>query len=539
MTHSHTQIVGPLPATALRAIAEEQRLGGAATLNEARRGKLGQFFTPWSIAYFMAGLVNQWRRPLHLLDAGAGTGVLCAAWVAKLCEEVPAGTSAEITAFEVASELVPSLEATLRACEEFCNQHGVSLSWNVRNEDFIQGAVNSIQADCLSAPLALPTVAVLNPPYGKIGNHSKERRLLRSVGIEATNSYAAFVALALKLLEHGSELVAITPRSFCNGPYFRSFRKQLLKSAGLRHLHVFERRDAAFREADVLQENIVVSVVKGGERTSVSISQSPGGEMQPMLCRRARFEEVVHADDRESFIHVAADDEAHRTAAQVLGLGLGLDDIDLKVSTGRVVDFRARERLRAYPEPNTVPLIYPQHFRNGFVFWPKDGGRKPNALDVTGNGAALVVPNGTYVLVKRFSAKEEAKRVVAAVFAPERIPTSAPLAFENHLNYFHAEGAGLSPTLARGLAAYLNSSLVDSYFRQFSGHTQVNATDLRRLRYPPPAVLSEIGRVVGDQELDQDELDRILEEILAASLGKPDKREAYAVSPPLVPSRKS
>jgi adenine-specific DNA-methyltransferase len=32
--------------------------------------------------------------------------------------------------------------------------------------------------------------------------------------------------------------------------------------------------------------------------------------------------------------------------------------------------------------------------------------------------------------------------------------------------------------------AYLNSQEVDDYFRVFSGHTQVNATDLRRLRYP-------------------------------------------------------
>lgn len=31
---------------------------------------------------------------------------------------------------------------------------------------------------------------------------------------------------------------------------------------------------------------------------------------------------------------------------------------------------------------------------------------------------------------------------------------------------------------------FLNTSTVDAYVRQFSGHTQINATDLRLLRYP-------------------------------------------------------
>ena len=55
------------------------------------------------------------------------------------------------------------------------------------------------------------------------------------------------------------------------------------------------------------------------------------------------------------------------------------------------------------------------------------------------------------------------------------------MGFENHLNYFHKKGRGIDMPLARGLAAFLNSTLVDAYFRQFNGHTQVNATDLRSL----------------------------------------------------------
>jgi adenine-specific DNA-methyltransferase len=117
------------------------------------------------------------------------------------------------------------------------------------------------------------------------------------------------------------------------------------------------------------------------------------------------------------------------------------------------------------------------------------------------------------VLVKRFSAKEERRRVVAGIYDPLRIP-SEQVAFENHLNFYHVRGAGLPVNLAKGLAAFLNSTLVDSYFRQFSGHTQVNATDLRSLRYPARDKLVMIGQRIGKTFPDQEELDRLVEEVV-------------------------
>ncbi len=90
------------------------------------------------------------------------------------------------------------------------------------------------------------------------------------------------------------------------------------------------------------------------------------------------------------------------------------------------------------------------------------------------------------------------------------------IAFENHLNYFHRNGAGLPPDLARGLSAFLNSSLIDSYFRQFNGHTQVNATDLRSFRYPAENQLAALGQKIGDSLPEQDELDRLVREELFA-----------------------
>jgi adenine-specific DNA-methyltransferase len=193
-------------------------------------------------------------------------------------------------------------------------------------------------------------------------------------------------------------------------------------------------------------------------------------------------------------VHLALDANDDDVRGAIMGLPARLSDLGVEVSTGRVVDFRARDFLRKAPSGDTVPLIYPLHFNGGCVHWPGSESRKPNALLAVPETVELMVPNGVYVLVKRFTAKEERRRVVATVFRPEgNLAGFASVGFENHLNYFHHRGAGLDDRLAGGLAVFLNSTVVDAFFRQFSGHTQVNATDLRSLRYPSKLQLYKLA----------------------------------------------
>ena len=62
--------------------------------------------------------------------------------------------------------------------------------------------------------------------------------------------------------------MAITPRSFCNGPYFRRFRIDLLNMMGLHRIHVFGSRKKAFGDDDVLQENVIYHMVRGERKPS-------------------------------------------------------------------------------------------------------------------------------------------------------------------------------------------------------------------------------------------------------------------------------
>jgi adenine-specific DNA-methyltransferase len=395
-----------------------------------------------------------------------------------------------------------------------CAEVEITFDAEIRQEDFIAAAVESLRGDLFASPLPHFDCAILNPPYRKINSDSLERRMLHSIGIETSNLYTAFLALVADLLNPGGELVAITPRSFSNGPYFRPFRRKFLESMALQHVHVFDSRDDAFRDDDVLQETVIFRAVKNGSPDVVAITSSTGPESGDERTRLVEYTQVVRPDDRDAFIRLVPDDFGSELAERMENLLARLNDLGLTVSTGRVVDFRATEFLRPEPGPDTAPLIYPNHFgASGFVEWPNPTGRKPNALARTADSEDLLVPAGTYVLVRRFSAKEERRRIVASIYDAGRV-SPLPVGFENHLNYFHQNGQGVPMATAKGLAAFLNSTQLDTYFRQFNGHTQVNATDLRSLRYPSLDELVELGEQVGENSLSQLDIDWLVEGML-------------------------
>ncbi len=483
--------------------------------------------TPPPTARLMASMFCANATDLTLLDAGAGVGSLTAAFVAEICGRERKPKTIHATAHEIDPVLFDYLRSTLEQCRAACTSAGVVFESDLIEGDFIEDAARRLRQE-MFAPVQRFNCAILNPPYKKIHSESDTRLRLREVGVETSNLYTAFLSLVLLLLADGGELVAITPRSFCNGPYFKPFRKLLLDAAAVRRIHVFESRQVAFKEDDVLQENVIFHAVKGGNREgTVTISSSTGPDDELIAVREIPYAQLVRPDDSEYFIHIVPDQLGGYVAEKVGRLHWTLGQHGVDVSTGRVVDFRATEFLRDNPAADTVPLIYPRNFENGFVQWPKPGGKKPRAMAVLPGAAELLVPSGTYVLVKRFTAKEEDRRVVSALYDPERVD-ARQVGFENHLNYFHRQGSGLPVTLAKGLAGFLNSTLVDLYFRQFNGHTQVNATDLRNLRYPSRSQLEAIGSRIGAEFPSQTELDAIVEEALnlADPTGVPDPVQA-------------
>jgi hypothetical protein len=83
---------------------------------------------------------------------------------------------------------------------------------------------------------------------------------------------------------------------------------------------------------------------------------------------------------------------------------------------------------------------------------------------------------------------------------PDSFPGAEHIGFENHLNVFHENKHGMPELLAYGLAMFLNTTAVDDNFRRFNGHTQVNATDLRQMKYPDRQTILALGELARGQD---------------------------------------
>jgi adenine-specific DNA-methyltransferase len=470
-----------------------------------RKSALGQFMTPSPVARFMAALFPATSRTsCRLLDAGAGVGALSCAFLDRWASvDGFSFQSAEVEAYEIDDDLRAHLETTLAS---YAGR--LQVTSKVYPGDFIwEAARKNFQG---VQPFSH---AILNPPYKKINSASQHRAILRRVGIETVNLYSAFVALALMLMEPGGQLVAIIPRSFCNGPYYRPFRDFLLSHASIEHMHLFASRTKAFKDDDVLQENVIIRLERGGKQGAVNVSNSTDDSFADLSIHEHPFDRIVFPDDPERFIHVPTS-LGRNAIERASGIRFSLTEIGIGVSTGPVVDFRLQEHIQQKPGRGTVPLLYPGHFIGAATQWPKDGIKRGNAIRLNAITQKWLYPNGFYAVARRFSAKEERRRIVASVVTPAAFPDAPLLGFENHLNVFHEDKGGLPENLAHGLAAFLNTTAVDDHFRRFNGHTQVNATDLRMMKYPSRSALIALGRWARSHEnLTQEMLDDQLKKL--------------------------
>lgn len=443
---------------------------------------MGQVRTPAPIAALMAREVDSPPESVVALDPGSGEGELSVALVQELISRGCKNIHLEL--YEIDSALAAKCEAKMQELGQLAAKANASFSFVVRASDFIDARWTDAQYDL--GREGGYDIVIMNPPYYKLRKDSFHSRLAGALIHGQPNIYGLFLSLGSRLLRPKGEFIAITPRSWFSGSYFATIRTDVLSRLDLDRVHTFANRDEAFGAAGVLQETVVFHATRANipTRPDVVISvyrraaplDSPATFVVPWktLCPSQVSEGVRLPESVYQLAALSTLDEDP----------LRLKDIDLDVTTGPVVPFRATEYLSHDGDgPNYVPLIWPSHVTpNGLRWSPEAPRAQPAFIRQTPESRGLLFPNEEMVLVRRFSAKEDRRRVVAC-----HLPSGVlgkTVGVENHVNVIRGFSGPKGPLLAEALTAYLNSELVDQYLRAVSGTTQINAAELRRLPVP-------------------------------------------------------
>ncbi|RTQ50888.1 methyltransferase [Hymenobacter gummosus] len=486
------------------AFAEKLGQQYAASVSPTHKKERGQFFTPAAIGQFMASLLDAPTKPVvRVLDPGCGVAVLACSVVEQLVATAPMVKEIHVLAFETDDAVLPYAVRALEHAKAWAANRGIVVRYEVDTADFVAeyGRLLTPKPLQFGAPEAPAIDIVLtNPPYFKLNKDDARVRLCAPVVDGQANIYALFLSIAATMLAPSGQLVCITPRSFSAGRYFRAFRRYFFGLLAPRHIHLFASRREAFERDNVLQETIIMRLERGRDEAPVTVSESAGSrDIAQRRIDRRPLREVLDRTTTEWMLYLPAG-EAEKEVVQLFrGWTGSLDAYGLRISTGPVVAFRTRDYLRSDEvDAPVTALLWLHNVCAMQVRWPDPRPGKESYIQVRAETQRVLQPNRTCVLLRRFSAKDDKSRLVAAPYLAPGVVESEWVGFENKLNYLYRPTSTMPDEEAVGLAVLLNSKLFDSYFRTFNGNTNVSATELRNMPLPPLTDIHAIGREVLD-----------------------------------------
>ncbi len=471
------------------------------------RKKYGQFFTSKETARFMAGLYNIPcdKSKVSILDAGAGSGILSCALIERL-EHTASVQAIELTCYENDDNILGLLKENLYICQEN-SQKDIQL--RIVTDNYITSQY--LDFNHMSGGNPEPEkydFVIGNPPYMKIPKNAPEAAAVPEICYGAPNLYFIFAAMGLFNLKSNGEMVYIIPRSWTSGAYFARFRQYFLTEGKLEHIHLFTSRNKVFDKEDVLQETIIIKVKKTNQtpkEVTVTSSQS-NSDFDHLTSLTAPYDLVVSGSDY--YVYLVTDKKEVSVLERLHRFDKTLPDIGLKMKTGLTVDFRNREILRDDDEEGAIPLFYSQHIKQGEVQFPI---RKEHEYVVT-DQKGLLQENRNYLFVKRFTAKEERRRLQCGVYLSKKYPQYTKISTQNKINFIDGLTTEMSECLVYGLYVIFNSTLYDEYYRILNGSTQVNSTEINAMPVPDLECIQEMGKkLMKSRNMSEDNCNMILE----------------------------
>ena len=476
----------------------------ASLVSQEHKKMNGQFFTPIEIASFMASHSQSDGNSVRILDPGCGSAILSCTLIEHLVNSNKNLKSIELVAYETDAALIPISEQSISYLKEWTTNKRIEIITTLHTEDFVLHNADSLKeiGDLFAKPIEPFDIVISNPPYFKLSIDDKRTIAAKIVVNGHPNIYAIFMALSAKLLKENGELIFITPRSYASGGYFKVFREYFFSLIELDNVHLFVSRKDTFSRDKVLQETVII---KGTRKeifnpTSQVVISSSGGlkDLKDPAIKSFPKKDIIDPNSNEKILYLPTTDFEEAVLDIFKNWSGNLSKYNIKISTGPVVAFRSRDYIRENFETGSVqlaPLFWLHNVKQMVLEWPIIKPQKGQYVNVEDKSKSILIPNKNYVLLRRFSSKDDKNRLVAAPYFCNFIKSDY-IGVENKVNYIYRPDGYLERNEIVGLCALLNSSLFDAYFRIFNGNVNVSATELRTMTLPPLDLIREIGDTI-------------------------------------------
>lgn len=456
------------------------------------RKKYGQFFTGIDTAKYMASMfLLPQKDKVNILDPGCGNVLLSAAFIERLVRSTEV-KYIQLYLYENDSRIFPLMTKNISIIREFCNRNHVSLRVRIERKNFITSNLKTWQDENSEGKFQY---IIANPPYKKISKNSEESSAMNEVVYGQPNIYALFMAMSAKLLAAGGEMVFITPRSWTSGLYFKKIRNFLLCNCSLETIHLFKSRDKVFEKETVLQETMISKFKKSKDQSEqiCFCTSDDSSDYQNTYTITVNADYCIKNNAEKNYILLPSDSQDVELLSYMSKFRESVNTLGFQFKTGSIVEFRSKSKLRYCKSDSVIPLVQTCNLSDGLLRFGVETD-KAQYFESTGEKTQGYMKNFNTVFLKRFTTKEEYRRLQPAVNLVEMHPEIEAFTTENHVNYLvKKDNSEISPCEAVGFFVLLSSDIWDTYYRMLNGSTQVNAEELNLMPVPELEQIRRIG----------------------------------------------
>lgn len=452
--------------------------------------RIGRFFTKRSTAALLADMVEpKHSEQISILDPGAGTGILSAALLERICRA--GGVSEiELVCYENDALMLPMLKNNLARLRKKCrHDYGVRLFFRIEETNFVLASQGLLTHDLFAASLERFDYVIMNPSSVLMAKDSPEVIALGELSQGATDLAFIFLALGYASLKEGGEMAALLPTAYANGVYIEKIRRFIAEGAYIRKLHLFAAKAKSEARGEGTRTHMLLSFKKEPlpEGATVQISSSHKEEDGAPITTLPPFpyHRIVNAESGTLLLLKSA--EEAEIVERVESLPETITSLGLKMRTGLTLESRYPEHIRTSATDGAIPLIHPKNIVAGLT-------RLPTEKYIIPVIPSLSQKNKNMLFIKRVPAKSDRRHLLCSVYLAPQLPRFSQISTHNKLNYIdYADGREMDSAFLHGLYAVLSSDLYERYCTILSKSSQINAGEYGNLPLPDAKTLRDIG----------------------------------------------